>query len=228
MSSQELRVSMPGGKLLALAYAASLVVALPCAAQYGQGPGTQKPPQQQPPKQNPPPKAGQPDEKAPGKSTEAPPVNKEEEDAAKALFALKSDQAPLIIQSGEDFLQKYSLSRYRASAYFRLAQAYLDTGKDDKLVSTGDRALAENPDNVDVLSLMAWYLPHRIDRKALDAEQKLDKAEKYGRHCLELIATMAKPEGVTDEDFERAKRQKQGMAHSGLGWSISTAARTRR
>lgn len=216
MSNQQLGALISAGKLLAGAFALSLILASSSAAQYGQGQGSQ----QQPPKQNPAPPSGQtggPTVLPPGNQQETPPVNKEEEDAAKALFALKQDQSPQVVKVAEDFLKNYPQSRYRSSVYFRLAEAYRETSNFDKLAITGDAALLENPDNVDILALMAWYLPHKVDRNSLDAERKLTNAEKYGRHALELIGKMPKPDFIGQEDFTRAKHQKEAMAHSGLG-----------
>src|ERR1700693_333667 len=187
-------------KLFAVLFGAALLIAPAVSAQYG------APPKQQP--------AAPPEETV---APATPPVNKAEEDAARAFFALKMTDATQAIQAGEDFLQKYADSRYRDSIYAKFVHDYLNAGKEDLVVKTGDKALLLNPDNVDVLAFMSWYLGHRHHPNALDAEQRLQSVERYGRHALELIATMQKPEGVLDADFARAKNEKEGLCHSGLG-----------
>ena len=83
------------------------------------------------------------------------------------------------------------------------------------MFAAGEKALELNSDNVDILALMGMLLPRRAG--TLDADQKLQKAEKYSKRALELLAAMQKPDGLTEEEFNAAKNQKLSMAHSGLG-----------
>ena len=145
-----------------------------------------------------------------------PPVSKEEEDAYQAFAALKSEDAVQIISLGQAFLSKYAISVYRPMVYAKLEVTYLDTNQLDKLVSTGQLALDEDPDNVDVLAVMASTLP-RINASGLDAAQRLDLAERYARRTLQVAAVLPKPQGYTEEQFDRARNEKLAMAHTGLG-----------
>jgi tetratricopeptide (TPR) repeat protein len=172
-------------------------------AQYGQQQ------QQNPP--TPPPTPGQPAAPA------APPVNKEEEDAYKKFFEFKgapTEQIPL----GEEFLKKFPESRYRESVYSRLTTDYLATNQEDKMFNAGEKTLEMNPDNVDVLALLAMVIPRRTNTTALDADQRLTKAENYGKKAIVLIPALPKPSTVTEEDFTKAKNEKLSMCHSGLGF----------
>jgi tetratricopeptide (TPR) repeat protein len=155
-----------------------------------------------------------------------PPVSREEEDAYKALVALKPANTAVVITQGEAFLGKYPASRYRPGVYTRLVAAYLSTNQVEKMLDRGEKAIAEDPDNVDVLALMSTIIPRKVDPKGLDADQNLAKAEKYARHALELAAASQKPEGVADEAFTRAKNERLGMAHSGLGLVYYMKGRT--
>lgn len=215
MQSYALIFDKAGWKLLVILLGA--VVLTPAApAQYSQ-------PKQQPAAQSaqqpaqPAPKAGQ-DQLKPGEAppSDAPPLNKEEEAASRAFFALKSQENPVVITSGEEFLAKYPDSRYRDSVYARLVHAYVNANQDAKVMAVGKQALAVNPDNVDVLALMSWYMGHHFDSNALDAEQVLKSRENYGRHALELMIKMEKPAALSEEDFAKAKADKQALAHSGL------------
>jgi len=164
--------------------------------------------------------AGQAQGQAPAQNAapEQPPVNKEEEDAYKAYYALAPAQMTELISQGEDFLKKYPGSRYRTSVYSRLVGAYLNTGQKDKMVDAARKAIAENPDNADVLALVSTVIPRTVtDPRALDADQKLSEAEKYAKHAIELVNSMPKPDGITDEQFVAAKNEKLGLAHYGLG-----------
>jgi tetratricopeptide (TPR) repeat protein len=146
-----------------------------------------------------------------------PPVNKAEEDAARAILGLKQQDSAQVIAQAEDFLTKYPGSQFRDSIYARLAHAYFNSGRKEKMFSTGELALKENPNNVDVLSLLAYYVHARYSAKALDAEQILEKSEEYARHGLEVIALVQKPDYLSEEEFERSKNADMAMCQSGLG-----------
>ncbi len=148
--------------------------------------------------------------------SDAPPITKEEEDAYLAFASLRTEQTQEIIVQGQAFLSKYAISPYRHLVYGKLEIAYLNTKQMDKLVSTGQRALNEDPDNLAVLAVMSATLP-RIDPRGLDAAQRLDLAERYARHAIQLGTTLPKPPGLTDEQFVRARNEGLALAHSGLG-----------
>ena len=144
-------------------------------------------------------------------------MNKEEEDAYKAFYALTVQQNEQIISQGEAFLAKYATSRYRPSVYSRLVPAYLNTNQSDKMIATGEKALAEDPNNVDVMALVCTVIPRKVDPRSLDADRKLSEAERYAKRAIELVGNLTKPDNVSEEQFTQAKDEKLGLAHYGLG-----------
>lgn len=214
MQSQGWKCEMLDTKFFALLFGAALLVAPGVSAQYSPPPPKQQTGQQ-------PGQQARPTEQPGTKTGEAPvgevvPVNKAEEDAAKAFFDLKTTDNAQVIAVGEDFLQKYPENRNRDGVYARLTQAYVNQNKDDKVLATGQKALELNPDNADVLAVLSWYMGHRYDPNALDAEQKLRTMERYSRRALELIPALVKPAGLSDEDFTTARNMKLAMAHTAL------------
>ena len=158
------------------------------------------------------PNAGQP------AAPQGPVITKQEEDAYKAFAALAPDQTAQIIAQGEKFLDDHPTSPYRPVIFARLVFTYSGTGQIDRMYATGDKALAEDPDNIDVLSLLCTLLPvANYDPRSLDADQKLLTAEKYANHVLELAPKLAKPSVMSEEQFATYLKSKTGMAHSGLG-----------
>jgi tetratricopeptide (TPR) repeat protein len=146
----------------------------------------------------------------------APKINKAEEDAYKALTARTTGPAGQI-QQGEDFTKKFPDSHYLPSVYGILTTAYFGSGDIDKMFVAGNKALELNPDNVDVLSLLAMAMTRRVKSTTPDGAQQMVKAEGYARHAIELIPNLPKPADVDDATFEKAKNEKLSMAHSGLG-----------
>jgi tetratricopeptide (TPR) repeat protein len=180
-------------------------------AQYQQAP----PPansgsQSQAPPQTP--KGGQP---APALA--APKADPEEEAAYKAFTDTKPEEADKRIQLGEQYIQKYPSGKYLEPVYQGLTTAEYSKQDFAKMYADADKTLAANPDDVTVLVLVGWVIPHNYDPNDLGAEGRLDKAEKYEKHALEVLAALPKPASMTDEQFAKVKAQGESQAHSGLG-----------
>src|SRR5580698_1358031 len=196
--------------------AAALFALSLTAAQSVRGQSQQQPPQQQ----TPPAKSGQTPAAQPGQQApaEAPKVDPEEEKAYKAFYdANTPQQADARIKMGEDFVAKYPKNKYTETVYARLMQDYFNKQQLDKMHDVADKALAINPDNVSVLVLEGWVIPHNIDPNSMDSERLLNKAEAEEKHAIELIPSLEKPAGMTDDQFAKAKDAAMSQAHSGLG-----------
>jgi hypothetical protein len=173
-------------------------------AQYGQ---SSAPPAQPPSQSAPPPKdSGKP-----------PKINKAEEAAYKNVLAAQGADPVMQIQAGTDFITKFPMSKYAGGVYGMLTSAYFNAGKTDEMFATGAKALELDPNNVDVLSLLAMAIPRRVKASTPDGAQQLQKAETYAHHAIDLIPTMTKPDTVDDATFEKAKNDKLALCHSGLG-----------
>ena len=169
--------------------------------------------------QQPPPSAKQDQSKpaAAPAQTEAPKTDPEEEAAYKAFYDIKSENADQRIKLGEAFLQKYPSSRYASHVYAGLTNAYYGKEQYDKMYTAADKTLALAPDNVDVLVLVGWVIPHNYDPNDLEAERRLDKAEGYLTHAIALLPSLTKPDNLTEEQFTKGRTENTAMAHSGLG-----------
>jgi tetratricopeptide (TPR) repeat protein len=153
----------------------------------------------------------------PAKGAVLPPgVTKEELAAYKAVYDARTDEAKTI-QMGEAFITKYPMSIYAGGVYAELTTAYLHTNQTDKMMDSGTKALAINPDSVDVLPVLAWAIPRGVNSKTPDGPAQLAKAEAYARHGIELLNAMAKPDGLDDAAFTLAKNENLSMCYSGLG-----------
>lgn len=205
---------------------AGLVVALAGLPAFAQGQSQQQQPAQQGSQQQSqsqqqqqqaqPGQQPKPAVQAPGQAT-GPKVDPAEAKAYKSFYDLPASNTQSIISQGEDFLKKYPNSIYLGSVYSRLTTAYQDTGNDQKMFDAGRAALKANPDNVDVLSELAYTIPRRIDPNDLSSDQQLTEAEGYAKHAMDLLGKMTKPANLTDEQFATAKNTEMASCHSGLG-----------
>ena len=178
------------------------------SAQYGGGAASPSPAPAPAPAQNtPPPKDS-------GKPVK---VNKAEEAAYKNVLAAQGGDPAMEIQVSEDFITKFPMSKYVGGVYGLLTTAYYSTGQTDKMFGSGAKALELDPDNVDVLALLAMAIPRRVKANTPDGPQQLAKADQYAHHAIDLIPNMTKPATVDDATFEKAKNDKLSLCHSGLG-----------
>lgn len=196
--------------ILGTALLLASAVAIPSFAQYGGAA----------PEQNQSPSDTKSDNKTDTKATPpqaAPKLNPKEEKDYKELNATPDTNTDKKIQLGTQFLQKYPSSRYEETVMNQLVTAYYAKQDWNNFYSMADKAVAKDPDDVDVLTVVGWVIPHLYNHDDPEAIKKLDKAEAYEKHAIDVIPTLAKPESLSDEQFALAKSNKLSEAHSGLG-----------
>jgi tetratricopeptide (TPR) repeat protein len=147
----------------------------------------------------------------------APPVNAEEDAAIKLFEQTKNDDLAKKNQMAEDFLTKYPQSRYRPEIYSWQVQYYRSKGDMDKMEATADKQLALFPNDPQTLAVVGSTLPRAMNASTPEPAKRLAKAEQYCQKALELLPTIAKPEGMPDDVFQSAKDQTAAMAYGGLG-----------
>ncbi len=121
------------------------------------------------------------------------------------------------IEKGRDFLRKYPKSSFEEQVDASLVDTYRTQADWNDEYHYADMALMLNPNDVDVLATVSWTIPHIFDPKAPNASEQLDKAEKYSKHALEVLATLPKPAAMSDAQFTAAKAKRTFQVHSALG-----------
>lgn len=120
----------------------------------------------------------------------------------------------------QDFLQKFP-SNQAAVAYgnWQISQEYQNAGDLQKALEFGDKAVAAAPHNFDILVSQAG-----IAQKLKDDAKMLDYSEKGGQ-AFEQIGTGAKPEGLSDADWQAQVQSDKEIAKNsydfleGIGFS---------
>jgi len=156
---------------------------------------------------------------APGSSLEIPaaPANAEEAAAAETFRKMPNTDLQKKIAAGEEFLKKYPDSQYRPTVYSGLTYAYIQNGNSEKAFEVGDKEVALKPDDVQTLAILSQTIPRAMNGNTPEPAKQLAKAETYAKRAIEVTPTIAKPEGLPDENFMAAKNATLAMAHSGLG-----------
>jgi tetratricopeptide (TPR) repeat protein len=136
--------------------------------------------------------------------------------AAFQAFSKESDAAKKIAK-GREFLRKYPKSPFEEQVDAVLTDTYRTQADWTNEYHYADQALALNPNDPDVLATVGWTIPHVYQTSDPNAQEELDKAEKYAKHALEALAALAKPHSMNDEEFAAAKAKRTFQAHSALG-----------
>src|SRR5277367_2530141 len=141
----------------------------------------------------------------------APKVDPEEEAAYKTFSDTKLEDADKRIQLGEQYVQKYPSGRYIEQVYQGLTTAEYSKQDLPKMYADADKTLALNPDDVTVLVLVGWVIPHNYDPNDLAADNRLDKGENFQSVLLILLA-LIEPANMTEGQFAKVKAQSESQA----------------
>ncbi len=116
----------------------------------------------------------------------------------------------------EAFLQQYPNSVMKEDALEALLAEYQKTNNAAKMTETAQRLLQANPNNVRALAFLAFY--HRsLAQSGQDAQKNLDLAKQYGEKGLQAIQTYQKPEGVSEQDYEKNKQLMGAIFNGAVG-----------
>lgn len=118
---------------------------------------------------------------------------------------------------GQQFVQQYPASKYCSLVYEHLVLSYYMLQDWNSFYATADKAIERFPDDGSILTLVGWVIPHQVNSSDPNQKQKLEKAEAYEKHALELITNMVPPARLSAKEFAAAKAQMLSQAHSGLG-----------
>jgi tetratricopeptide (TPR) repeat protein len=107
------------------------------------------------------------------------------------------------------FAQMFPDSPYADQAMGVAAAAYRQTQNTPKMLEAANGVLAKDPNNVGMLILLADYYGEK--------GEQLDKAETYAKKAGTVLETAKKPEGLTDEQWQKQSALQKGLALSALG-----------
>jgi tetratricopeptide (TPR) repeat protein len=136
-----------------------------------------------------------------------------EEAQYQSFLKLKPEDVDKRVRVGEAFVQKYPDGPFTEAVYSQLTTAEYQKHDFAKMDEDADRALALDPNDLAVLVLVGWVIPHSANATG----KELEKAESYEKHVLEIVPTLTKPEKMTASEFAAAKSDYESQAHSGMG-----------
>jgi hypothetical protein len=123
---------------------------------------------------------------------------------ALSAAALQTSDPNKVLLLTEALEQRNPNSQYLGQTLSKYAAAARQANQLEKAVAFGDRALARNQSNDDLLLLMA--------DTALNRKQP-DKVIAYTAKLIEISTAQQKPEGITDADWQKKRDTTLGLAH---------------
>lgn len=155
---------------------------------------------------------------APG---QPPQQKKEIKDPAEynAYVGAVQQQDPKAKVSGiEAFLVQYPNSVMKEDALELLMGAYQQTGDIPKTLDAAQRLLAVNPNNYRALALLT-YMKRQTAEAGTNPQQNLADAAQYGSKGIEALKVATKPDGMSDADFDKLKKQLGSIFNGAVGIS---------
>lgn len=107
------------------------------------------------------------------------------------------------------FAKAFPDSSYANQALGMAAAAYQQAQNYPKMLEVANGLLARDANDLGMLILLSDYYSEK--------GEQLDKAEAYAKRVLDLLATVKKPEGVTDEQWQQQTSIQKGLALTSLG-----------
>ncbi len=107
------------------------------------------------------------------------------------------------------FAELFPDSPYANQALGVAATSYQQAQNVPKMLEVANGLLAKDPNNIGMLLLLSDYYSEKGDQ--------LDKAEASAKKAMAALGTAAKPEGVTDEQWQQQVSLEKGLALSALG-----------
>jgi tetratricopeptide (TPR) repeat protein len=107
------------------------------------------------------------------------------------------------------FAELFPDSPYATQALGVAATSYQQAQNIPKMLEVANGVLAKDPNNIGMLLLLSDYYSEK--------GEQLDKAESSAKKVITLLETAQKPEGITDEQWQKQVSLQKGLALSALG-----------
>ena len=121
-------------------------------------------------------------------------------------------------KAANDFAVKYPASELRSYLYSKAMHEYQNENNPAKMLATGKKVLALDPDNSIALVLTANVLADSLSDADQDREQKIAEIKNNSSHALQTIdLAFVPPPQATAAQITEYKSTLQSMAHSALG-----------
>ncbi len=146
------------------------------------------------------------------------PVPKSAEEVAALQAMLSAPDPDSRIKAANELLEKFKDTEFKGVALSFLTASYQQKNDYEKTLAYGERALQADPDNFNIMLMLARLIASRTREFDLDREEKLALAEKYANRVIEGLKTAPRPNpSVTDEQWVEFRKDLTAEAYEALG-----------
>lgn len=136
-----------------------------------------------------------------------------------ALMAANNEKDPnKKISLAEAFIEKFSNSDYKSTAYLLEMQAYQQLNQTDKALDAARKALDADPDNLQALRALCFAFPFLYKPAQADAAAALSRADSNAHHGLDLLQKLQKPQGANEDQFQQAVKDLRSVFNNCTGF----------
>jgi tetratricopeptide (TPR) repeat protein len=128
------------------------------------------------------------------------------------LLALKETKPEKIVTATSDFMRRWPQSEMGAEILELQSEAYSSLGHPKNAILSGEKALAAVPDNLVVLTNLAYTIANSTTEP-----QQLARAESYARRVLNLSQTILIPKKISLNEWRATQSHLISNAHAALG-----------
>jgi tetratricopeptide (TPR) repeat protein len=122
----------------------------------------------------------------------------------------------------EAFLAQYPNSVMKEDALELLMVAYQQANNQAKMIEAAQRILQVNPNNLRALALLS-YIKRAQAEAGQDAQKNLADGAQFAERGLQALQTAPKPEGTSDADFAKMKKQMSAIFNGTSGMAALQA-----
>jgi tetratricopeptide (TPR) repeat protein len=128
------------------------------------------------------------------------------------LLILSKTTSKEVISAAEDFESHWPHSKLLGHVLELELEAYRSLNDSANAILIGEKALKAVPDNLLVLTNIAYILANTTNER-----QQLARAEQYARRELELSRTIRIPKKISPEEWAEMQGRQNSTAHAALG-----------
>jgi hypothetical protein len=161
--------------------------------------------------------AAKPAQGQPSASSTQGPVIKDPAEYNAYVAAIGQKDPAAQISGLEAFLTQYPTSIMKVAALQQLMGDYQQTGNQAKTIDAATKLVAADPTNERALFMLAYFDRLKAQGGDPNAKQDLVDAKKYAQMGLDNLSKFAKPDGMSDADFQKMKDQMTGVFSAALG-----------
>ena len=122
----------------------------------------------------------------------------------------------------EAFLAQYPNSVMKEDALELLMVAYQQANNQAKMIDAAQRILQVNPNNLRALALLS-YIKRAQAEAGQDAQKNLAEGAQFAERGLQALQTVPKPDGTSDADFAKMKKQMSAIFNGTSGMAALQA-----